>query len=115
MNKRMIGDVFVVVVDEIGEVTFARDPMFPHIVEISKKETIARSFDAVVELLDVCSTLVPVSKTQHLIMQALESILRERVYLQERLTEQVEFSDSLDEAADRDRLLEGNAYRKRRK
>jgi hypothetical protein len=112
---RMIGDIFVVVVDEIGEVTFARSPMWPQTVELSKKETTGRCFDAVVELLDLCSTLVPVSKTQFLIMQAMESLLTERGFLLERFIEQVLFNDSLDEAASGDRLLEGNSYRKRRK
>lgn len=115
MNKRMIGDIFVVVIDEIGEVTFARDPMFPHVIEMSKKEATSRCFDAVIELLDMLSTLVPVSKAQFCILQAFELLLAERVFLQERFTEQVEFNDSLDEAAGTSGLLEGNVYRKRRK
>jgi len=115
MNKRMIGDVFIVVIDEIGEVTFARDPMHPHIVELSKKESVERCFAAVIELIDVCSTLVPTSKSQFYLQSALELLLASRDFLQERFTEQVEFSDSLGEAAGTVGLLEGNTYRRRSK
>jgi len=115
MNGRMIGDIYVVVIDQVGEVTFARSPMWPETVELSKKEASSRCFAAVIELLDLCSTLVPVSRTQFLIMQALEALLTERGFLLERFIEQVEFNDSLDEAASSDRLLEGSSYRKRRK
>lgn len=115
MNKRMIGDIFVVVIDEIGEVTFARDAMFPGVVEMSKKESTTRCFAAVAELLELCSTLVPVSKANFHILSALELLLSEWTFLQERFIEQVEFNDSLDEAAGTGRLLESNAYRTRRK
>jgi len=115
VNERMIGDIFVVVVDEIGEVTFAHDVMFPGVVEMSKKETTARCFAAVIELISLASTLVPVSDSQFKLQQALELLLAHRAFLEERFTEQVEFQDSLDEAAGSGRLLEGNVYRKRRK
>jgi len=115
MNKRMIGDIFVVVIDEIGEVTFARDPMFPHVVEMSKKESTSRCFDAVIELLDMLSTLVPVSKAQFCILQAFELLLAERVFLQERFIEQVEFNVLLDEAAGTGGLIDDSVKRIRRK
>jgi len=115
MKERMIGDIFVVVIDDIGEVTFARDAMFPSVVEMSKKESASRCFAAVIELLEVCSTLVPVSAAQFAILQATELLLANRAFLQERFIEQVEFNDSLDEAAGTGRLLEGNTYRRRPK
>jgi len=115
MKERMIGDVYVVVIDEIGEVTFARDAMFPGVVEMSKKESASRCFAAIFELLEVCSTLVPVSSAQFSIIQATELLLANRAFLQERFIEQVEFNDSLDEAAGTGRLLEGNTYRRRPK
>lgn len=112
MNKHMIGDIFVVVIDEIGEVTFARAPMFPHNVEIGKKESAARCFAALVELLSLCSTLVPVSKTQFNILKATESMLAEWTFLLERFTEQVEFSDSLGEAAGSLGLLDDTTHKR---
>lgn len=97
--KRMIGDVIVVVIDEIGEVTFSRDPMFPGDVTLSKKETVARAFAAVVELVDLCSTVVPVSSAQFELLKALELLLRDQDFLTERLSEQIEFTRSVEEAA----------------
>jgi hypothetical protein len=111
----MIGDVFIVVVDEIGEVTFARDPMIPHVVEMYKKETVTRCFAAIIELVDVCSTLVPVSAAQFELQKAFELLLRDQDFLTERLFEEVEFSDSVEEAAGLVGLLEGNKFRRRRK
>jgi len=115
MNERMVGDIYVVVIDEMGEVTFARDLMFPAVVEMSKNESASRCFAAVIELIEVCSTVVPVSPAQFHLMQALESLLAQRKFLQERFVEQVAFNDSLDEAAGSGRLLEGNTYRRRPK
>jgi len=112
VDKRMVGDIFVVVVDEIGEVTFARSPMFPDNVELSKKETLDRVFCALIELLDLCSTLVPTSRAQSYIQSALELTLANYDHLKERFTEQVEFIDSLGEAADSGWLLEGNTHRR---
>lgn len=99
MNKRMVGEVIVVVIDEIGECTFARDPMFPEVIDMSKKETAARAFAAVVEMLELCSTLVPTSRAQSYIQSALELTLANYQFLLERFVDQVEFSDSINEAA----------------
>jgi hypothetical protein len=95
MRKNMIGDVVVVVIDEIGEVTFLRDPMQPHIVEISKKETTERALAAVVEVLDIAATVLPVSPAQFEVLKAKEYLLKDFRWLLDRLTEQVEFSDSV--------------------
>lgn len=95
MRKTMIGDVIVVVIDEIGEVTFARDPMQPHIVEISKKETTERALAAAVELLDVVATVLPTSPAQFEVLKAKEFLLKDFKFLLDRLTEQVEFSASV--------------------
>lgn len=93
MRKNMIGDVYVVVIDEIGEVSFLHDPMQPHIVEISKKETTERALAAVVEILDVAAQVIPVSAAQFKCLEAKEFLLRDFAFLLERLTEQVEFND----------------------
>jgi len=99
VSKRMIGEIIVVVIDEIGEVTFSRDPMFPQAINISRKETVARAFSALIELVDLCSTFVPVSAPQFELMKALELLLRDQDFLTERLVEQVEFYESVDQAA----------------
>ena len=99
MNRRMIGEVITVVIDEIGECTFTRDPMFPQVIDMSKKETAARAFAAVVELIDLCSTLVPTSRAQSYLQSALELTLANYDFLLERFVDQVEFSDSINEAA----------------
>jgi len=99
VHKRMIGDVVVVVIDEIGETAFFRDPMIRGTVEISKKETAERAFAAVVELVDLCSTLVPTSAAQSKLQSALELTLANYDFLLERFTEQLEFNESLGEAA----------------
>lgn len=91
MRKNMIGEVIAVVIDEIGEVTFLRDPMFPAIVEIKDKETTERALAAVVEMLDICSVVCPVSPAQFKMLEAKEFLLRDFKFLLERLTEQVEF------------------------
>jgi len=99
VSKRMIGDIVVVVIDEIGEVTFTRDPMFPLEITVGKKETLERAFAAIIELVDLCSTFVPVSAPQFELLKALELLLRDRSFLTERLVDQIEFSDSINEAA----------------
>jgi hypothetical protein len=100
MNKRMIGEIVVVVIDEIGEVTFARDPMYPLMIAVGRKETLERAFTAMIELVDLCSTFVPVSAAQFALRNALELLLRDQAFLTERLMDQVEFSDGTHEAAD---------------
>lgn len=95
MRKNMVGDVVVVVIDEIGEVTFMRDPMQPHIVEISKKETTERALAAVAELLDIAATVLPTSPAQFEVLKAKEFLLKDFKFLLDRLTEQVEFSSSV--------------------
>lgn len=92
MRKNMVGEVILVVIDEIGEVTFLRDPMFPAVVEIKDKETTERALAAVVELLDIAATVLPVSPAQFKVLEAREFLLRDFRFLWERLTEQVEFS-----------------------
>lgn len=110
MGKRMIGDVVVVVIDEIGEVTFTRDPMYPQVINMTKKETTERAFAAVIELIDLCSTLVPTSKAQSYLQGALELVLASHDFLLERFTDQVEFSNSVDEAAGTGWQSELNPY-----
>jgi len=95
MRKNMVGDVVVVVIDEIGEVTFMHDPMQPHIVEISKKESLERALAAAVECLDVVATLIPTSPAQFKVLEGKEFLLRDFRFLLERLTEQVEFSQGV--------------------
>lgn len=112
VSKRMIGDVVIVVIDEIGEVTFSRDPMFPLAINISRKETVERGYAAIIELVDLCSTFVPVSAAQFKLMQALELLLRDRAALQERLTDQIEFYESIDEAAGTGGTANANASHK---
>jgi len=92
MRKNMIGEVILVVIDEIGEVTFLRDPMFPSVVEIKDKETTERALAAVVEILDIAATVVPTSPAQFKVLEAREFLLRDFKFLLERLTEQVEFT-----------------------
>ena len=94
MRKNMVGEVVVVVIDEIGEVTFSRDPMFPAVVHIKKKETVERALQAVVELLDVVATVLPTSPAQFEVLKAQEFLLRDFPKLLDRLTEQVEFYES---------------------
>lgn len=108
MSKRMVGDVVVVVIDEIGECTFSRDPMFPLEVHMGKRETVARAFAAVIELLDLCSTIVPTSTAHSHIQSGLELVLANYDFLLERFMEQVEFSDSLREAAAEGWLADAN-------
>lgn len=114
MFKRMIGDVVVVVIDEIGEVTFTRDPMFPQVIDISKKETAARAFAALVELVELCSTLVPTSRSQSYFQSGLELLLANHNFLLERFVDQVEFSDSIGEAAETGGQSELNVHPRRR-
>jgi len=113
VKKRMIGDVVVVVIDNIGEVTFSRDPMFPGEVSIGKKETVERAFAAVVELVDLCGTIVPTSAAGFELQKALELLLRDFGFLAERLADQVEFSDSVSEAAGTGWQSDINAHPKR--
>jgi hypothetical protein len=95
MRKNMVGEVIAVVIDEIGEVTFLRDPMFPAVVEIKDKETTERALAAVVELLDICATVLPTSPAQFEVLKAKELLLKDFKWLLERLTEQVEFTDCI--------------------
>lgn len=95
MRKNMIGEVVAVVIDEIGEVTFLRDPMFPGVVEIKSKETAERALAAVVELLDICASVLPTSPAQFDVLKAKEYLLKDFKWLLDRLTEQVEFTDGV--------------------
>lgn len=95
MKKHMVGDVVVVVIDEIGEVTFFRDPLQPHIVEIGKKESVERAYLACVELVDFAAQIIPVSPAQYELLKALEYLQKDQKWLVDRLSEQVEFSDAV--------------------
>ena len=92
MRKPMIGDVVIVVIDEIGEVAFMRDPMEPSVIAITKKETCQRVMAATVEMLDFIRGVLPVSVAHFKVCEAMEYLLRDHDYLLDRLTEQVEFN-----------------------
>lgn len=95
MKTRMVGDVVLVVIDEIGEVTFFHDPLQPDTVEIGKKETIVRAVAAIVEVLDTVAQLLPTSKSQFYVQGALELVLANFGWFVDRLTEQTEFNSSV--------------------
>lgn len=95
MQKQMIGDVVVVVIDEIGEVTFLASRELPGIVGISKKETLTRVLAAIGECLHVVASALPVSAAQFEALKAHELLMQQFGPILERLTEQAEFTDSL--------------------
>jgi hypothetical protein len=94
MQKHMVGNTFVVVIDEIGEVTFQRDVLFKHTTVVDRKETAARCMAAVVELLDVAQEFVGISAGSFEVLKARELLLRDFEKLVNRLAEQAEFNDS---------------------
>jgi len=91
MKTQMVGDTFVVVVDEIGEVTFRHDILPARVMHISEHETAERALAAVLELLDVCATVVGVGATGFHIQKATEQLLKDYKPIHDRLVEQTEF------------------------
>jgi hypothetical protein len=94
MNKNMVGDTFVVVVDEIGEVTFQHDILPARVLNISKNETAERVLAAILELIDVCHCVLGVSATGFHLQKAQEQLLRDYPKHLDRLIEQDEFTQS---------------------
>lgn len=88
----MIGDTTVVVIDEIGEVTFCRQVLFNTVEPCSDRETAERTMAAIIELLEVAGRVIPVSAAGFEISKAIEQALRDFKPLTDRLTEQFEFS-----------------------
>ena len=100
MKTHMVGDTFVVVVDEIGEVTFQHDILPARVMHISAHETAERAVAAVLELLDVCSGVLGVSAAGFEIHKAYELVYRDFAHHVKRLSEQAEFDRSAREARD---------------
>lgn len=95
MNKSMVGDVVMTVIDEIGEVTFFRDPMYKDTVEIGKKETAARAIAAVVEAIEICELVVGVSRVGAKLTSAKELLLVNFEFHVNLLIEQTDFNSSV--------------------
>jgi len=95
VNKSLVGETFVVVIDEIGEITFHRDVMFKTIQYYDNKETAERVLAAVLELLEVATAVLPTCAADALIMKAMEMILAQFKPLRDRLAEQAEFTQSV--------------------
>lgn len=94
MRKEMLGDTVVVVIDEIGEVTFSHEVLQAGVGHISKHETVERALAAVVELIEVAQLFLPTCAAQFELLKAKELVLRDFERLRDRLTEQAEFSQS---------------------
>lgn len=94
MKKHMIGDTFVVVVDEIGEVTFEHIVLQDAVDHISENETAERAVAAVVELIEVAERVVGVSQVGAKLTSAKELLLVNFEFHVNRLIEQSEFSSS---------------------
>ena len=94
MRKQMIDDTFVVVIDEIGEVTFQHDILPARVMHISEHETAERAMAAVLELLDLCNQVVGVSAAGFEIMKAIELVSRDFKGHVDRLAEQTDFNRS---------------------
>jgi hypothetical protein len=94
MRKHMIGDTVVVVIDEIGEVTFCHECLFDRVGVCSDMETAERTMAAIVELLVTVGKVLPVSAAGFEVEKALELLLRDFEPLTNRLSEQFEFSQS---------------------
>lgn len=92
MLKQMVGDTTVVVIDEIGEVTFCHDIMKDSILPCSDLETLERTLAAVVVMLVVAERIVGVSIAGAKIQSAKESLLANSDWHIDRLAERVEFS-----------------------
>lgn len=94
MKKQLVGDTFVVVIDDIGEVTFQHDILPARVMHISEHETAERAMAAVLELLDVCSQVVGISAAGFEIQKAIELVSRDFAFHVNRLAEQTEFNRS---------------------
>lgn len=94
MRKSLIGDVYVVVIDEIGEITFSHDVMEKRFEVYDNKETADRVLASLIELLDVVHHVLPTSAADFKLMQAMELIQGQFGPLRDRLVEQNEFTDS---------------------
>lgn len=94
MRKQMVGDTFVVVIDDIGEVTFQHDILPARVLHISEHETAERAIAAVLELLDVCGQVVGVSAAGFEIQKAIELVSRDFKFHVDRLVEQDDFNRS---------------------
>lgn len=94
MRKQMVGDTFVVVIDDIGEVTFQHDILPARVLHLSEHETAERAIAAVLELLDVCSQVVGVSAAGFEIQRAIELVSRDFKFHVDRLAEQDDFNRS---------------------
>ena len=95
MRKEMIGDTFIVVIDEIGEVTFSHQVLQAGVSDISKNETTERALAAVVELIEVAELFLGVCAASFELRKAKELLLRDFAGLRDRIAEQSEFSQSV--------------------
>lgn len=95
MRKQMLGDTYVVVVDEIGEVTFSHEVLSAGVAHISEHETVERAMAAVVELIEVAELFLGVCAASFELRKAKELLLRDFDRLLDRLVEQSEFSHSV--------------------
>lgn len=98
MSKNMVGDTFVVVIDEIGEVTFQHDILPARVMHISEHETAERALAAVLELIDVCHSIVGISATGFHLLKAQEQLLVDYKKHLDRLAEQTEFTRSVQQS-----------------
>jgi hypothetical protein len=94
MRKNMIGDTFVVVIDEVCEVTFSHEVLQAGVAHISEHETVERALAAVVELIEVAELFLGVCAASFELHKAKDLLLRDFDGLRRRLVEQSEFSRS---------------------
>lgn len=94
MKKQMIGDTYVVVIDEIGEVTFMHEVLPDTVQHASEHETAERAMAAVVELIEVAERICGVGQVGAKLTGAKELLLVNFEFHVNRLIEQSEFSDS---------------------
>ena len=95
MKKNMVGDTFVVVIDEIGEVTFQHEILPARIGHVSEHETAERAIAAVIELIEVAENIVGVSQVGAKLTSAKELLLVNFEFHVNRLIEQTEFNASV--------------------
>ncbi len=94
MKKSMVGDTFVVVIDEVGEVTFQHDILPPCVAHISEHKTAERAVAAVLELIEVAEQIVGTGRVGQLLHGAKELLLVNFEFHVNRLIEQSEFQGS---------------------
>lgn len=92
MRKLMVGDVVVVVIDEIGEVTFCDHVMNDLVGVCSDLETAERTMQAVSEMMYIAWRILPACPAGYHLLKAWEAVQADFKPLCDRLSEQYEFS-----------------------